>query len=99
MINYKYGTYAAKSVVGLVRTNNEDVFCVDAEKSLFVLADGMGGHSRGELASSEATKTIMNFIAGWRSKGNDLSGKNGIEIVQQAFHAANSELEKRNGDA
>lgn len=44
---------------GLVRKNNEDNFAVDPELGLIVVADGMGGHNSGEVASDLAAKTIV----------------------------------------
>ncbi|NQX11491.1 serine/threonine-protein phosphatase [Microbacteriaceae bacterium VKM Ac-2855] len=49
-------TASAYSDVGRVRTVNEDAFVV--ESGLFAIADGMGGHARGELASSAAVATV-----------------------------------------
>ncbi|MEJ2481563.1 MAG: Stp1/IreP family PP2C-type Ser/Thr phosphatase [Gemmatimonadota bacterium] len=49
---------AAVSDVGRVRESNEDsVFC-DAESGVFVVADGMGGHAAGEVASAIASEMI-----------------------------------------
>ena len=45
------------------RTTNEDALLVDADRGLFVVADGMGGHNAGEVASSLAVKTIGEFLA------------------------------------
>jgi protein phosphatase len=46
---------------GLVRKNNEDNFAVDPELGLLVVADGMGGHNSGEVASDLAAKTIVDW--------------------------------------
>lgn len=46
---------------GLVRKNNEDNFAVDPDLGLLVVADGMGGHNSGEVASDLAAKTIVDF--------------------------------------
>jgi PPM family protein phosphatase len=48
--------YAAKSDVGMVRRENEDSGY--AGRTLLVVADGMGGHAAGELASSTAVATL-----------------------------------------
>jgi PPM family protein phosphatase len=47
---------------GPVRKSNEDSFVSDPALRLFVIADGMGGHSAGEVASSLAVETIAGFI-------------------------------------
>ena len=51
------------SDVGLARTHNEDCFGIDAEKCLAVVADGMGGHSHGEVASRIAVQSIREYVA------------------------------------
>lgn len=43
---------------GKVRGNNEDAVWVDAEMGLLIVADGMGGHQSGEVASAMAVTTI-----------------------------------------
>ncbi len=54
---------AALTDVGLKRTNNEDSFCVDDGIGLYVVADGMGGHQAGEVASRILVDTIRDYIA------------------------------------
>jgi PPM family protein phosphatase len=51
-------TFAARTDTGQVRPHNEDSIVVRAEHGLAILADGMGGYSAGEVASSIATSVI-----------------------------------------
>ena len=44
--------------IGLVRKNNQDSILVDEDNGLFIVADGMGGHQGGEVASYLAVQTI-----------------------------------------
>ena len=48
--------------VGRQREHNEDSYAIDDEHHLFVVADGMGGHLGGDVASNLATTTIANFF-------------------------------------
>jgi PPM family protein phosphatase len=50
------------SDVGLLRRANEDRFVADEQLQLLVVADGMGGHLAGEVASTLAVETITGFV-------------------------------------
>lgn len=50
------------SDTGLVRPNNEDYWAQMPERNLYVLADGMGGHRAGEIASREAVTILCQLI-------------------------------------
>jgi len=49
--------------IGLVRKINQDTFLVDLPMGLVIVADGMGGHNAGEVASHMAADTIHDFLS------------------------------------
>src|ERR1700727_2212462 len=73
--------YAATDV-GRVRDHNEDNFLVDKKLSLFMVADGMGGHAAGEVASAIAVRTVHDEIKRERELLEDfLAGAAGANKV------------------
>ncbi len=49
--------------VGFVRPTNQDTFLVSDELGLWIVADGMGGHAGGDVASQKAVEAIHDYIA------------------------------------
>jgi len=73
----------AVSAVGHVRKINEDAFLDASEHGLWVVADGMGGHSRGDRASQEIISQLRSFKRGE-------SAKDDVHNIAQRLEAANA---------
>lgn len=54
------------SDVGRRRKNNEDSFLCDDSLQLFVVADGVGGNAKGEVASAESVELVHSWVRRWR---------------------------------
>ena len=72
--------------VGMKRKGNEDALYLDDDLGLYVVADGMGGHRAGEIASQLVVKTISEYIM--QSQKNGGAANNG-EADQSLSPAAN----------
>lgn len=84
--------YSARTDVGMIRSGNEDNYAVNAngDHGLFVVADGMGGHAAGEVASEMAVQTIERELA--PMKGLDDGSPN---RVSDALKLANRNIHDR----
>ena len=64
---------AGLSDVGLQREHNEDSFCILSNHRLFVVADGMGGHRAGDIASRIATAEMSTFFDATETRDGETS--------------------------
>jgi PPM family protein phosphatase len=76
----------ARSDQGRVRTSNEDYFVSDLRTRIFLVADGMGGHAAGEIASRMTAEKIQEIL----SSGNSGSGLE--DLLQFAVREANAKV-------
>ena len=76
-----------KSDVGIVRTLNEDYagYSEEAKYKLYVVADGMGGHNAGEVASKMAVEAVKSYA----KENYDNEGTN---VLENAIEFANSKI-------
>ena len=93
---------ASRSDVGRVRTNNEDSMLVDEELGLFIVADGMGGHNAGEVASQAACDVIRREVYAniklkerFQQTGKSSDAKALRKVVEQAMTTACKEIYKQ----
>jgi len=86
-------TACALTDVGLRRTNNEDAVFADTTNGLFILADGMGGHAAGEVASAMAVETVCQHFSPLSPPPADAAVS-----LQAAFLSASRRIRQAAGD-
>jgi serine/threonine protein phosphatase PrpC len=81
------------SDVGKVRANNEDSTYINRESKILMIADGMGGHNGGEIASKLAVETISKYLTN-RIENNIIKEIEIDNYLVQALNLANSQIRR-----
>jgi serine/threonine protein phosphatase PrpC len=88
--------------VGMVRDHNEDSVHVDPEHRFFIVADGMGGHAAGEVASAMAVETVKktleaaaSLIDAFAIRTTDNARRALVQLLQSAVLAAHQAVFQR----
>lgn len=82
---------------GRVRPINEDCYAIDEALHLIVVADGMGGHNAGEVASKTAVEAIVQYVSDHVAQtswpfGFDANASQAGNVLRTAVHVANAKV-------
>src|SRR5258708_38726546 len=81
-------TSAGRTDVGIIRSGNEDTFLMVPDRGIFVVADGMGGHAAGEVASEMAVRFVARELGSLKGLSDDQVG----DRMRTAIRAANGAI-------
>ena len=84
-------TAAGRTDVGVIRSGNEDSYLMIPDRGIFVVADGMGGHAAGEVASEMAVRFVARELDSLRG----LTDEQVAERMRAAIRAANGAIFQR----
>jgi PPM family protein phosphatase len=84
-------TSAGRTDVGIIRSGNEDNFLMVPDRGIFVVADGMGGHAAGEVASEMAVRFVARELGSLKGLGDDQVA----DRMRNAIRAANGAIFQR----
>jgi serine/threonine protein phosphatase PrpC len=88
--------------VGVVRDHNEDSAFMEPSQGFFIVADGMGGHAAGEVASAMAVETVRNTLEGakpeieaFKKSPTDAGRRGLVQLLQSAVLQAHQSVYQR----
>ncbi|MFC1889008.1 Stp1/IreP family PP2C-type Ser/Thr phosphatase [Thermodesulfobacteriota bacterium] len=78
--------------IGLVRRQNEDTFYIAEDGSVLIVADGMGGHSAGDVASGLATSFLADYMRAVNESRKEPDGSSVESLLCDAFQRAHQHV-------
>jgi protein phosphatase len=84
-------TCAGRTDVGIIRSGNEDNYLMVPDRGIFVVADGMGGHAAGEVASEMAVRVVAHDLGSLKGLSDDQVA----DRMRLAIRAANGAIFER----
>lgn len=82
---------SGKTDIGMKRKSNQDSFFIGKEQKIFIVADGMGGHNGGDIASQMAVKILPEII---QEELTRLPDENPSLLLSHAISATNVALKE-----